>query len=273
MRNLLQFLIKHHFTLLFLFLEVVAVAILVRFNSYHEAKLYKIKHVVVGGIAEKFDNYSRYLSLEEQNKELVQENARLYNQLKGSMYFLGDDSFVDSVWMQQYRFVPARVVNNSVNKQYNFITLNKGKIHNIKEDMAVIGPNGIVGVVKTVTNHFCSVLPVLNRDSHPNARIKNSNYFGHIDWPGLNAEEVILKNIPLHARINAGDTVETSGHSTFFPPGVLIGTIVEYEIVEGVNYDILINLSTNFSNLTQVMIVENLLKEEQRALEEAVVND
>lgn len=273
MRNLLQFLLKHHFTLLFLLLEIIAVSLLMSFNSFHGAKLFKMKHSIVGGISDRYSNFSKYLSLEEQNKELVQENARLYNQLQNSYYSLKDESYVDSLWERHFKFIPARVVNNSVNKQYNFITLNKGREHGIKEDMGVIGPDGLVGIVTTVTPHFSSVIPVINRKAAPNARIKNSNYFGHISWPGVDPGEVVLKDIPLHAAINIGDTVETSGNSAIYPAGIKIGVITEYDIVKGVNYDILVDLSTNFHNLTQVMVIENLLKEEQYALEDSVRND
>lgn len=273
MKNLLQFLIKHYFTLLFLLLEIVAVALLIRFSDYHGAKLFKMKHSIVGGISDKYNNFSKYLSLVEQNKELILENARLYNELERSMYSLKDESFVDSVWERQYRFIPARVVNNSVNKQYNFITLNKGIAHGLKEDMGVIGPNGLVGIVTTVTPRFASVMPVLNRKAAPNARIKNSNYFGHIYWPGTSANEVILKDIPLHATIRVGDSIETSGNSAIYPAGILIGTITQYEMVKGVNYDIVVALSTDFQSLTQVMVIENILKEEQVALEDSVRND
>lgn len=273
MRNLLQFLIKHHFILLFLLLEVIALSILVRFNEFHGARIYRFKHAIVGRISEKYNNYTKYISLVDQNKMLVEENARLYNELKESMYILADSSMVDSTTFRQYTYMPAKVVNNSVNKQYNYITLNKGAVQGVEPDMGVVGPQGIVGIVINVTKHFSSVLPVINRKAAPNARIKNSNYFGHIMWPGRDPEKVILKNIPLHAKINIGDTVETSGNSAIYPQGVMIGSISNYEIVNGVDYDIQVELSTDFYSLTDVMIIKNYLKEEQQALEDAVLND
>lgn len=273
MRTLIQFLLKNHFTLLFLLLELVAVGMLVRFNSFHSAKVFKMKHSIVGGISDKYNNFSKYLSLVEQNKELVQENAQLYNQLKSSMYSLKDESYIDTLWQQQYRFIPARVVNNSVNKQYNFITLNKGSVHGLKPDMGVIGPNGVVGIVTTVTKHFASVMPILNRKSAPSGRIRRSNYFGTIAWEGRDPGKATLRNIPLHAEIRMGDTVETSGNSDIYPPGIMIGTITGYDVEKGVNFNVDIILSTNFANLTQVMVIDNFFKEERKALEDSVLND
>jgi rod shape-determining protein MreC len=225
MRSLLRFLIQYHFTLFFVFLEIIAFSLLVRFNSFQNARVYSIRHAIVGRISKTNSDFTNYLSLEKQNKELVEENARLYNQLPLSKYSLKDNSYTDSINSQLYRFIPAKVINNSVNKQYNFITIDKGSINGIKADMGVIGPNGLVGVVKTTTKHFSSVVPILNREFFPNARIKNSNFFGYIEWPGINYREVKLKDIPLHARINIGDSIETSGFTATFPEGLLIGTI------------------------------------------------
>jgi rod shape-determining protein MreC len=273
MRNLIRFLLKHHLFLLFVFLELIALVLLVRFNSFQGARVFNLRHSIAGGISDKFNNFAQYLTLEEQNRALIQENARLYHALKSSNYSLADESFVDSMAMQQFRFIPASVINNSVNKQYNYITLNKGKIHGIETDMGVIGPDGLVGIVKASSQHFSSVIPVLNREVFPNARIKNSNFYGYIEWDGVNYREVTLKDIPLHAELRIGDTVVTSGHTPIFPQGILIGKIVDYKIQKGVNYEITVSLSTDFKKLTHVMIINNLLRKEQQDLEDSTAHD
>jgi rod shape-determining protein MreC len=273
MRNLLRFLIQHHFLLLFLFLEIIAFSLLVRFNSFQSAQIYKLRYGIVGRLSNRFSNLSNYLSLEEQNKKLKEENARLYNKLPFTRYSLKDESFKDSISSEYFRFIPANVINNSVNKQYNFITLDKGSLFGIKPDMGVIGPEGLVGVVKTVSVHFSTVVPILNREFFPNAEIKNSNYFGYIEWQGTDYRNVKLKDIPLHARINIGDTIETSGYTATFPKGLMIGTITDFEIEKGVSYNILVGLSTDFKKLTHVWVLNNTLKEERNKLEESVVHD
>lgn len=273
MRNLLRFLIQHHFLLLFLFLEIIAFSFLVRFNSFQSAQIFKLRHAVVGRLSERYSNFSNFMSLEEQNKKLKEENARLYNKLPMTRYSLKDESFSDSLSSEYFKFIPANVINNSVNKQYNFITLDKGSLFGIKPDMGVIGPDGLIGVVKTVSKHFATVVPILNREFFPNARIKNSNYFGYIEWSGNDYRNVKLKDIPLHALINIGDTIETSGYTATFPPGLMIGTITDFEIEKGVNYNILVGLSTDFKRLTHVWILDNTLKEERIQLEESVAHD
>lgn len=273
MRNLLRFLIQHHFTLLFLILELLAIGLLLRFNSFHNAKIFKIRHALVGSFSEKYTNYSRYLSLLDQNQKLVEENARLYNMLESSHYSLDDESFLDSNWIPNYKFIPALVINNSVNKEYNFITLNKGSVHGIKIDMGVICSDGLVGVVKTVNKHYSSIVPILNREFFPHAKIKNSNYFGPIEWPGKNYKKAILKDIPLHATIHIGDTVVTSGFTKTFPENIMIGIITGYDIEKGVNYNCDLELSTDFKKLYHVWVIDNLLSQELQAIEDSVRHD
>lgn len=273
MRNLLRFLIKHHLLLLFLFLESIALLLLVRFNSFQSARVFNMRHSIAGGISQQYQGFSKYLSLEEQNRALVKENARLYNALKHSRYATNDESFVDSISKLQFRHIPATVINNSVNKQYNYITINKGKAQGIERDMGVIGPEGLIGVVKSASEHFSTVVPILNREFFPNARIKSSNFIGIIEWPGKNYQEVTLNDIPLHAEINIGDTIETSGNTATFPQGIMIGTITDYETVKGVHYTISVKLSTDFKKISHVMVIENLLKEEQVILQDSTAHD
>jgi len=273
MRNLLRFLIKHHLLLLFLFLEFIALILLVRFNSFQSARVFNMRHSIASDLSKKYSNFSKYLDLDEQNRALIKENSRLYNSLQTSKYSLIDKSHIDSTFQQHYRHIPATVINNSVNKQYNYITLDKGEIQGIESDMGVIGPDGLIGIVKASTPHFSTVVPILNRDFFPNARIKGTNFRGIISWSGNNYQEVKLNDIDLHAQINIGDTIETSGNTRTFPQGIMIGTITDYETQKGVYYTISVKLSTDFKKINHVTVIENLHREEQIMLEDSLTYD
>ncbi|MCG8701546.1 MAG: rod shape-determining protein MreC [Bacteroidales bacterium] len=266
MRLLLLFLKRHHVTILFVFLELIGFVLLGRNNTFHNAKIVGTRNSVVGAVTGRYSKVDRYFSLYKHNESLVKENAHLYNSLRGSYLERLDVESVDTSLDRKYLYIPAIVLNNSVNKQYNSLTINRGRKHGVEPDMAVIGPNGIVGIVNNVTENFASVKSVLNRNFHPNGRIKSSSYYGPIYWEGKNYRYAVLRHIPLHASYIMGDTVVTS-NSTSFPPGVMIGIITKAEIEEGINQKFTIKLATDFKSLYHVMVIKNLYKEEQEQLE------
>jgi rod shape-determining protein MreC len=273
MLNLLRFLIRYYSIILFVVFEVLAFVLIGQYNSFHSAKMYNLKHYVLGRIERRLDNFSSYFSLGKENKSLAEENVKLYNALPSGFFNPSNRFIADTSANKKYIFTGARVINNSTNKQYNFIILNKGRKQGIEPDMAVICDKGIVGIVKETTDNFSSVISVLNREFFPNAMIKRNRYFGFIQWPGRRYDRVELKEIPLHADIHIGDTIVTSGHSTVFPEGILIGTVKSYRPEEGIFYTITVELSTDFKNLTNVILIKNTMRNEQLKLEEGLSND
>ena len=275
MRNLIQFILKYYFFILFVLLEVSAVSLVVQHNKYHKAYFMNFKHAFEGNLSERFLNLKDYLNLRKENKRLVEENNKLYNRLTKYKSLSSENPNIteDSLYMQQYTYIPAKVINNSINKQYNYITLNKGSKQGIKEEMAVVSADGVVGVVKKVSDNFSSVISVLNRQFYINAKIKENGYFGPLSWNGKNYRQVILSQIPHHVKVEIGDTIVTSGYSAIYPEGILIGVVSNYEMKGGNFYEITVDLSTDFKNLSQVQVINNFKKEEQKTLENSANND
>lgn len=273
MRSLLRFLIRYNSIILFIVLEVLAFILVAQFNSFHKARLFRIRHVILGGISRRYDEFASYFSLSKENKALVQENARLYNLLPDDYYNPTSESIPDTSIDKKYTFISARVINNSINKQYNFLTLNKGKKQGIEPDMAVICDRGIVGVVKESTENFSSIVSVLNREFNPYAVIQRNGYEGTIEWPGISYNKVVLKGIPIYVDVHVGDTVITSENSAIFPRGIHIGVVESYKSFDGTFYEIIVHLSTDFKSISNVLVVNNSLREEQIQLEEEAEND
>jgi len=273
MWKLLRLIFRYHNILLFIILEIFAFLLLAKFSSYQRARIYSIKHAFIGSAGRRFERFSTYFSLAEENKSLTAENTRLYKSLPDSYFNPMSPERNDTSADKRYIFLNARVINISTNKQYNFIFLDKGSRHGVEPDMAVICSNGLVGVVKETTQNFSSAISLLNREFNPNAMIKRNGYFGYIEWSGVNYKKVILNEIPLHANIMIGDTIITSGYSSIFPKGILIGTIEKFEPEEGIFYKITVDLSTDFKKLSGVTLIKDLMRDELVELESRTEND
>jgi len=228
-----------------------------------------------GKYHQKLANLQEYFSLQEENQQLIEENNRLLNIIEST--YKSDEIFFrnvnDTVYNQRYFYTPAKVVNNSVNKKHNYITLNKGEKQGIKPEMAVVSDGSIVGVVKGVSQNFATVISLLNLDFKISAKVKKNGYFGSLIWNGDNYNTAILNEIPLHADIQVGDTIITSGFSSIYPEGILIGYIEDFEEKGGSFYTIYVKLSTDFKRLNNVNIIGNLIQKEKLELEQEAENN
>ncbi len=275
MRNLLRFIIRYHFFFLFLLLETISIILIVQHNNYQKAQFINFTETLQGSFYEAFGGIREYLSLRQTNRELYMENTLLRNRIDRLLrnQELTRATGYDSIPHRQFSYIPAKVINNSVNKQFNFITLNKGSHHGIEPEMAVVAPNGVVGMVYATSGNYATVIPMINRNFRLSAKILKNGYFGSLSWAGSGYREAILEEIPFHVEIQQGDTIVTSGYSAIFPEGILIGTIDEFEARQGNFYTITVDIAVDYKNLLYVTVIRNLLREEQRKLERISEND
>ncbi len=272
MRNLIQFIIRYNFVLLFLILETFALALLFQKNDYHRSWFVNTAQTFTGWYYERIGNANKYLGLRKVNLELARENTLLRNELDKA--YKSEEVFFysvhDSARRQRYYYTPARVINNSVNKRQNFLTLNKGSLDGIREEMGVISSKGVVGIVVGLSPHFSGVISLLNTDFRISAKLKKNDYFGSLSWPGRDYRYVMLSEIPHHVEVDVGDTVVTSGYSAIFPEGVLIGTVEDFSVTGGSFLEIRVKLSIDFRNVSHVEVVSNLRRDEQLELEKRI---
>jgi rod shape-determining protein MreC len=277
MRGLFRFLLKNYAFLLFLLLEVTSFILIFNFNSYQKAQYLNSSNKFTGTVYNTYNAIGRYLSLASVNRKLAHENAMLKSLISDLPYIkitpyqvVMNAEVTDSV----YRFISARVINNSVDKQNNYITLNKGRKHGIKPDQGIINSEGIVGVITNVSESYSLGFSVLNKRWGASAKLKKSGTFGPLSWDGKNAGFASLTGIPFHVELSEGDTVVTSSYSSVFPEGIMIGTIHSLDKPAGDNYyNISVKLSVDFRSLSYVDVVENLKKDEIKALESKKTDD
>ncbi len=272
MRNLIRFILNNHFIILFIVFETISLLLVFQRNNYQQAVAFNLSRNISGYVNSKIFSFRQYLDLYETNRALLKENERLRNSLLSSYKLkipaAGDVEF-DSAWDQQYNFISARIIANSVNKQNNFISIDKGRVHGVKPDMGVISGEGIVGIVTGVSDNFSTVIPLINIDLRISSRLKNTGYFGSLYWDGKDPETAILEDIPHHVTINPGDSVVTSGFSAIFPEGIMIGTVTGFDIEGGNFYNITVDLATDFRRLNYAYVIEDKFREELIELEKA----
>ncbi len=266
--------IRYHAFMLFLFLEIVSLVFIIRYNNYQRVKFLNSSNRIAGIVYNNYQNVAGYFKLRVQNNRLAEENARLRAEMltyKNAAF--GSDNNPEFE-REQIRSIPAKVINNSVNKQYNYLTLNRGRRDGVKPDMGVISANGVVGVVVNVSDHYATALSVLNSRWSINAKLVTTNHFGPMRWDGQNPYIAILDEIPYHVQVEIDEEVVTSGYSSIFPEGILIGRVVKIEHNKGENFQRLqVQLASDFNNLYYVDIIENVNKMERINLEKQTADD
>ena len=274
MKKFWFFIKKIYVLLLFVIFVVVAMNYYANSTSYTKAKMLTASNAVVGGIYKQFSSVGEYFGLRQENDALVARIARLnnefeiYKQLNPSVEtttFEGDKE------VAQYIYIPASVINKSVTRPENYITLDKGRRDGVEPNMAIVTPqNTIVGYVLNCSDKFSIGIAILNANFKTGGKIKHTDNFGSVSWNGLDHGTVTLSEIPKYAEIAVGDTILTE-NSSIFPPDVMIGTVEGFRMTQSSYYDVDVALATNFSELKKVFlvrysdIVERMMLEEQAA--------
>ena len=277
MRNLGIFFIRYYSFFLFLFLEVIAFSMLFNSNNYQSASFFNSSNKISGKIFSISSNVESFVNLSIVNDSLSIENARLKNQVLSERYSnkINTGVYTDtSMSFQQYTYIQAKVINNTILKRNNYLTLNRGRIHGIRKNMGVICGDGIVGIVKDVSDHYCSVISFLHKDARISAQLNSSKDFGSLVWDGLNPKIASLRDIPTHVKVKIGDSITTTGFSSIFPENVMVGKVNSVSQKNGDNFfEVSINLSTNFSTLRYVYVVSDILADEKVKIEGGRIND
>ncbi len=270
MKNLLAFVIKHHFIFVFLLLQTICIWLMAHNKGYQGSHVLNSSNEVVANIYTASANTKEYFALRNENERLATENSILRNLLKSNYNMLGLTEYEknDTLYKQQYSYVSAKIVNSSVNKRRNFLTLNVGSNLGIERDMGVMCGNGIIGMVTDVSENFCSVMSLLHKDNKVNCELKKDAIYGTLIWDGKDYEYCLLTDIPTHAKIKSGDTVITSELSGIFPEGLMVGTIDSYERRQNEDfYTIKVKLGADLKKVNHVYIIKNKFKKERDSLE------
>jgi rod shape-determining protein MreC len=276
MYNLLRFLIRYHLLFFFILLQGFCGYLIYQNSHYHQAAMVNMANDANGQVYQSYTHAQDYIHLREMSDSLVTENARLRAQLRNAQNeeqpILRTATDTPSVkWMQVYTYMPAKVIRNSVNQTSNYIYINRGSAQGITSQMAVVNPNGIVGQVVNVTEHYAAVMSLLNKSFKVSAKLKHSNYFGTLSWTGRNSTTAKLEEIPKHVKVKIGDTIVTSGFSEIFPENIAVGRVSYINAEPEKNFlEIDVTIATDMNNLSYVYVINHLRKSELAHLDTLV---
>ena len=279
MRNLLQLIVRYSNFLLLVGLEVVAFILVVHGNKYQQVALSGAANAVTASVHLMTDNVTSYFRLRSDNAQLLEENARLnaeimrlYNDQTRQRH--GNDTATtrqralgspmseaeNGEYVQAdlaYSFIPARVIAYSNDRHHNYITLNKGRRDGITPDMGVIGKDGIVGVVQSVSTHFAVVAPIIHEGIFISSMIRKNDYMATLHWHMPDIHTASLEDVARHVDVRVGDTIVTSGMSAIFPADMPVGVVSDVSLGEGDSYyDIDVHLATDFNSLRTVTVLQ-----------------
>lgn len=283
MKRLFDLLYRNGTFFVFLFLEIISLGLVISFNSYPSTAFFNSSNSLAGGVMSITSGVSDYFTLSRQHEILIVNQADLKGEidylnskdqyyqeialenflLKKKLKALKNDTLsrIDSIEFSDNgfsNFIPAKIVNNSVDRVKNYLTINKGENDGIEAGMGVITPDGVVGKVISVSGNYSTVMSLLHIDNMISSQISRNHSLGSSHWPGLEITESRFYNVPRHVSVLKGDTIITSGFNSIFPEGVVVGTVKEVTLKESDSfYNIEIDLTVDYNNLYHVLVVKN----------------
>jgi len=261
---------------MFALLQVFSLSIYINYLSFPRNQYLTTASVLTGEFLKLENDLTKHFNLSKNNLALQKENIRLRNKLKMSLYKL-EEGFIkvnDTIFQQQYTYIPATVINLTVSKRNNYFTLNIGRKQGVYRGLGVFSDKGVVGVIHNTSEHYSVVKSVLTKDINIDVTIEPIGLFGLLKWSGRDARRGSISGISNDLRIKKGSKVVTKGGSGIFPRGLAVGVVEKINPIEGEPlWDVVVKFSENFRTIQRVYVVKNLMIEEQKNIENQIPED
>ncbi|MEA5458007.1 rod shape-determining protein MreC [Arcicella sp. LKC2W] len=273
MYQLIQFISRQRAFILFAILEVLSLWFFYSYNNYPNAIFFNTTNYYAAKALETSNSITEYSNLRDVNKDLATENSRL-NQLVSKLQAQQLDKSIinykaDSAVASRFKFVVAKVQNLTTTQFNNYITIDKGSADGLAPGMGVISSTGVVGKIKSCSEHISIVISILHSEYSVSAKLKRNNEIGSVKWDGVNPDIVEMTEVSRYKAVKIKDTVVTSDFNYVFPPNITIGYVKKVGVkADQTFHDIEVQLATNFHTLAYVYVINNKLMNEQKTLEE-----
>ncbi len=281
MHELFTFFARNSKWFVFAVYVVLSIMLLVGGDPYHRHIYLTSANRVTASVYDFSNNATGYFNLRERNADLNRRNAELQSELlalRERIQLMAEQQCTDTMpldsGMMPFRFIVANVINNSIARPFNYLTLNKGERDGVRPEMGVIDASGVVGIVSVVGPRSARVISLLNPHFRLSCKLKRSDSFGSLVWDGRDPEVALLEELPRHTVYSPGDTVVTSGYSAVFPPGLPVGIVLDDDYNDHENFFTLkVKLLSDFTSLNNVQIVVSDISAELKSLEAGEAED
>jgi rod shape-determining protein MreC len=282
LRNIFVFIRRYFNFFVFLVFQAVALWFLFTYNRFYRAKGVGAANEMTGWFNSKFNNVEDFFTMQEENRRLLRMNDSLMNLLPSnfipfdtaSSHITQDSLPYDTLGhYRRWQWRDAQVVYNTVFKEKNYVQINRGSSHGMKDNMGVFSSDGgLIGQIVNVSPGFSTVMSLLHVQNKVSVLVKKSGSSGMISWDGKNPRLLTLSNISKSDSLVKGDTIVTGNYSLSFPPGHMVGTVEEIVVDNSTNFYVLkVRTKANFNDLQQVMVAENLqYKDQNDQLQETI---
>lgn len=232
-----------------------------------------------------FSGFSSYFSsieeLQEENKKLKEEMQSLRTELDKQKYATEENVALRrymniAVENTSYRFADAQVIARESEGYMTVFKVDKGKKDGIREKMAVITEQGVVGYVSSVSEFTCKITTIIETGTSVGAYIPERGAFGILRGTYHDKSNGVAKlsYVDENAVVYVEDAVYTNGDGSIYPRGLLIGNVSE------VGYDaysrtlqITVKPAVDFENIDRVMILTDYDVEIEEKTSEADMED
>jgi len=270
MNRLISFLKRFQILLVFTLLQIVALYLYFSFSTYPHSHYLTTASTVSGKIWDIRYSITQHLNLKYSNTTLQKNNSQLMKQLPASFIKIDNRTvrINDSLYEQQYEYIPTEISNSTVARRNNYFTIRAGKKQHLQQGMGVISDKGVVGVIHQVGQHYSLVKSMLTENINTSVIVEPIGLFGLLKWDGHDPEIGWISGISNDQNIPLGSHVVTRENSGIFPKGILVGTVVSLEHIEGEAFwNVSIKFAEDFRKLQRVYVVKNLLLKEQQEIE------
>ncbi len=258
-------------------ITIIILIILVLITNTETTKLYSVENVIskivlpiqngITYLKNKINNNDQFFTdvnkLKQENDELKTKNSELEQKLRELEIVQTENETLKQYLnltdkYQDYKTIPAYVINRDISNYSKTIVINVGKEDGIKENMTVIADEGLVGNVISVTSNTAKVQTIIDSSSSTSAITSSTR--DTMVCKGTIEESNTLQAtyISIESNIIEGDSIETSGMGGIYPKGIHIGKLLQ--VTQGKNKtDITAKIETavDFEKLETVLVITN----------------